>query len=268
MRPVRVRGFMRSPRKIRNIDVLPAGVFPCTYRPAENPMSTSRIHRFTRLGLVLLAAALGLTLVSFALGDLWVTLLAIFQTPARTADSLHTLWIPLSGWIVDGAIALLGLFGFALVWRGRWELGGAYASRMGLALLAVLVSAVAYALYALTGVLLGTFSGFAFLIPWHGLLAVAGGASVGLALYWILANLPLAGSRALAAVALALGIAGMVILNLADFGLRRVRVAGLEGAGLGLALASVTLWLVLCLWGHESLRNRRASSPVTASADG
>lgn len=231
-------------------------------------MSASRIHRSTRLGLVLLAAALGLTVLAFVLGDLWAMLLALFSVSGRAADSFHALWIPLSGAILDGAIGVLGVLGFALVWRGRWEIGGPYAERLGLAMLLVLVAGVAYVLFALTGILLGYVTGLSFLEPWHGLLAILGGVFLGLGLYQMLANLPFAGVRPVAAVSLALGVAGIILLNLTALGVRRVRVAGLEGAGLGLSLASVILWLALCLWTAENLRVGRSAAPAPASVKG
>ncbi len=229
-------------------------------------MSTPRSHRTTSRGLVLLAAALGLSLVSFALSPIWAMLLAMFPQSPSAAAAIRTFWVPPSIAVVEGLAALLAVVGFLSVWRGRWELGADYASRSGLAMLFVLVAAVAYLLFAVTGILLGYVQGVQFLVPWHGLLGVAGGVFVGLGLYLVLANLPISGSRPVAAVALALGLAGIALSSLAVIGLRRVRTAPLEGAGLGLALASLTLWLVLCLWGEETLRSRALASPAVTPA--
>lgn len=135
-------------------------------------------------------------------------------------------------------------------------------------MLAFLAATFAYALYAFTGILLSTFSGLGFLQPWHGVFGFAGGVALGFGLYWILANLPVPGSRPVALIALTLGVAGIAILGLADLGLRRTRVAALDGAGLGLALVSITLWLVLCLWGRESLRGTERKSGRPTVADG
>ncbi len=231
-------------------------------------MSTPRAPRRTRLGLVLLAAALGLSVLAFFFGDLWAAVLAVFSVPPRAADAFHTLWIPLSGLLLNGAIASLGVLSFALLWRGRGEIGGAYASGLGLALLMVLIAAAAYVLFGLTGLFLGYVAGVAFLAPWHGLLAILGGIFVGLGLYVAFSNLPLAGSRPVAAVAFALGVAGLVLLDLTALGFRRIRLAGIEGAGLGFALASVILWLVLCLWAAETLRGSRSPGVAPASSNG
>lgn len=225
-------------------------------------MSTPHSHRSTTRGLVLMAAALGLSLVSFALSPIWANLIAIMSPTASTTASIRTLWMPLSVALVEGAAALLAVLGFSFLWRGRWEVGGEYVSRSGLAMLLVLISAVAYLLFAVTGILLGYVQGVQFLVPWHGLLGVVGGVFLGFGLYFVLANLPIAGSRPLAAVALALGLAGIALVNLAAIGLRRVRTGSLDGAGVGLALASLTLWLVLCLWGEETLRSRTSASPA------
>ncbi len=216
----------------------------------------------------MLAAALCLSLVSFALRDLWGIVLAVTQVSGGTAAALHAIWIPLSMEIVEGAIAVLGAFGFTAVWSGRRELGDTFASRVGLAVLAFLAATFAYALYTFTGILLGTFAGLGSLQPWHGLLGVAGSVALGFGLYWILANLPVPGSRPVALIALALGVAGIAILSLADLGLGRTRVAAPDGAGLGLALVSITLWLVLCLWGRESLRGIRRTRGRPMVADG
>ena len=232
-------------------------------------MSPRRVRRVTT-GLILLAAALGMSLFSFVLGSLWTGFLASARPPEGVASSLRTFWMPLSELVVGVATGLLGALGFLFAWRGRHELGGAYATRAGLALLAALVAGVAYALYALTGVLLDSFGGLSVLVPWHGLLAAVGGVAVGLGLYWTLASLPVAGTRPVAAVAFGLGFAGIVLLNLSTLDLHRPRLGafGLEGAGLGLALASLTLWLVLCLWSEESLRNRPSAVPGPAASHG
>ena len=229
-------------------------------------MSARRTSRSTRTGLILFAAALGATLLSFALGRLWAGLLTDVRPPTAASYDLRTFWIPLSAYLLDGAIGLLGVLGFAFVWRGREELGSAYASRQGLSLLAFLVAGVAFALYLATGVLLGYVAGVAFLVPWHALLAVIGGVFLGLGLYGVLANLPLAGARPVAAVALALGLAGIALSNLETLGLRRVEATGLAGAGFGLALASLIVWLVLCLWGEETLGSGGSTARASAAS--
>lgn len=231
-------------------------------------MSARRTHRSTTLGLVLLAAALGVSLFSFALGPIWSLVLSMVPIPSASANTIHAIWIPLSGVVVDVAAFLLGLLGFSLVWGGRAELGGPFASRVGLSMLAILIAGVADILFGATGILLAYVSGAEFLVPWHSLFAIVGGVFLGLGLYWILANLPISGARPLAAVALALGLGGIALVNLAIIGLRRVRTAGLDGAGLGLALASLTLWLVLCLWAEENLRTRPSAGPASTAVDG
>ena len=134
----------------------------------------ARTHCSVSAGLALLSGALALSLLSFFLGDFWAAMLPALRLPADTVRTIHTLWIPLASLGVTAAMVVLGGLGFAFVWHGRWELGAEYASRAGLGLLAFVVAAVAYALYAFTGILLGFVGGLAFLVPWHGLLAAAG----------------------------------------------------------------------------------------------
>ncbi len=218
----------------------------------------------TEIGLSALAGAFLLALVRTALPYFWDAVLA--GTPAGAPSSvLHTLWIPLSGLLVEAAIAILGLVGFGLLYRGRWEFGAASALRSGLVLLAMLVAAVAFGAYFVTGIALGLLSGLAILVPWHSVLLFAGSVAVGLALYWSFAPIPVSPSRGAAAVALALGISGSTLLLLATAGLRRADTLRIQGAGLGLSVASLVLWLALCFWDARGLRLRRAP-PAAAVA--
>ncbi len=226
------------------------------------------LRRPTQLGLLFLAGAFVLALVGFALPYAWNAFLEAARVGQPLLDSLHAVWIPLSGLVLDGGIVILGLAGFALLYRGRWELGPESASRAGLALLALLIAFVAYAAYALTGIFLGYVAGVAFLIPGHHLFAFVGALFLGLALYAILAHLPVSGSRPVAAVAFALGAAGSALLYVATLDLRRARVLAVDGAGYGLSLSSLILWLVLCLWGAERLRQRGISAAPASPARG
>lgn len=224
-------------------------------------------RRSTELGLLCLAGAFVLALVRFALPYLWDAVMA--ATPAGGPSlSLHTVWIPISGLVVDGGIAVLGLIGFTLLWRGRWELGPENAAWSGLTQLALLVAVVAYAAYTLAGVFLGFVPGAAFLAPWRSLLLFVGALFVGAALYWTLSHLPATGVAPAAAVAFALGVAGSALLLVGTPGLRRGEALGVHGAGLGLSLASSILWLVLCVWGSQRLRERTAPSPSPGTVHG
>ena len=228
----------------------------------------ARAPRSVTAGLALLGGALALFVVSLFLEDVWAALLSALRMGTDTAVTLHTVWIPLTALAVDLGTAFLGALGFGLLWSGRQGLGVAYASRAGLGLLAFLVAVVAFALLTATGVLLGFFAGFRFLVPWHDLLAVAGSVAVGFALYVFLANLPLAGARPLAAAALALGISGIALANLRALTLSGVHMEDLYGAGFGLSLASVVLWLVLCLWGGETLRGGGSGAAASVALPG
>ena len=168
----------------------------------------------------------------------------------------------------DVGIAVLGLIGFTLLWRGRWELGPENAAWSGLTQLALLVAVVAYAAYPLAGVFLGFVPGAAFLAPWRSLLLFVGALFVGAALYWTLSHLPATGVAPAAAVAFALGVAGSALLLVGTPGLRRGEALGVHGAGLGLSLASSILWLVLCVWGSQRLRERTAPSPSPGTVHG
>jgi hypothetical protein len=88
---------------------------------------------------------------------------------------------------------------------------------------------------------------------------------LGLALYWILSHLPVSGSRPAAAVSLALGVAGSALLFVGTLGLRRGEDLAVLGAGYGLALASLVLWLVLCVWDAQGLRRHGTSAPPSAA---
>jgi hypothetical protein len=225
-----------------------------------------RTRRTTEVGLLALAAAFILALVSYAMPYVWDGIVRAVPGDGGS-PSLRGFWIPVIGLSLDAGIVLLGLLGFALVWRGRWELGPEYASRSGLAVLAFVIALAAYSAYAVTGGMLGFVSGVAFLAPWHELLGLAGAVSLALALYWILANLPVPGSRPAAAVALALSVVGAALLVL-DLGFRRAETRAVQGAGYGLSLASVVLWLVLCAWTSRRLRQPGAPSPPASAARG
>lgn len=228
-----------------------------------------RSRRSTELGLLSLAGAFVLALAGLALPYLWNTAIAAARVGQPLLDSLRTTWIPLSGIVLDGFIAVLGLVGFGLLWRGRYELGSENASRAGLALLALLIAFVAYAAYALTGLVLGFVAGVEFLRPWHAAFALVGAVSLGASLYWVLAPMPVAGSRLAAAVSFALGVAGSALLYVATLGLRRAPLLTVEGAGFGLALASLVLWLILCVWDADRIRGRLApAAPAAAARNG
>ncbi len=225
---------------------------------AQGPRSLS-------VGLVLLAGALVLCLISLVVTDVWASLSPPLPRSTGVEPALRAFWMPLTGLLLDVGTAGLGAFGFGLVWRGRGELGAEYASRSGLGPLAVLLAAAEDALYTLTGALLGYVAGVALLAPWHRLVAVVGAVAVGLALYWFLATLPVSGARPVAVVALALGIAGIALVNLVTFTPLRGQSAELGGAGLGLSVASAVLWLALCLWGREMLGAGGRGTPARAA---
>ena len=212
-----------------------------------------RAPRSTELGLVSLAGAFVLSLVSFALPYLWDLVLS--GTPATSSSlALHTFWIPLVGELVVGGIVALGLVGFVAIWQGRWELGPEVAAREGLAVLGLVLAFAAYAAYALTGFLLAYMAGVAFLRPWHSVFLFLGALFLGIALYGIVGYLPVVGSRPAAAVAIALGVAGSALLLVASPALRRPELLRLDGAGLALTLSSSILWLGLCIWDARRLR--------------
>jgi len=215
--------------------------------------------------LLCLAGAFVLAVVGFALSYIWDVAIAVTRVGQPLLGSLHTLWIPLSGLVLDAGIVVLGALGFALVWRGRWELGPDFASSAGVALLALLIAFAAYAAYAVTGEILGFVSGVSFLRPWHALFNFLGALFLGGALYGMLSHLPATGTRPAAAAAFALGVAGSALLFVGTLGLRRGEALVVEGAGYGLALASLILWLVLCVWASERLRER-GTSPASGAA--
>lgn len=224
-----------------------------------------RPRRSTELGLLSLAAAIALSLLAFVMPYIWSAAIVGANVGQPLLNSLHTVWIPVSGFLLESGIVVFGLLGFAFVWRGRWEFGPENASRMGLTLLALVIAFAAYAAYALTGGILGYVSGVEFLRPWHALFQFTGAVFLGFALYWILSNLPLHGSRPTAAVSYALGVAGAALLLFATLGLRRAEALGVQGAGVGLSLASLVLWFVLCLWDVQGLRQRGTGLPAAAA---
>src|SRR5574340_1239546 len=169
--------------------------------PLGNSLSSSRgpkvssmgTRRSTELGLVSLASALFVGILSVILPYVWDALITRATTDTFLGQSVRLFWIPAGSDALLVGMAVLGLIGLVLVWAGRWELGSEYAARVGLALLSMLVAGVALALWLATGVLLGSFSGFSGLVPWRGLLAFVGTVFLGFAFYWIVANLPLTG---------------------------------------------------------------------------
>ncbi len=223
-------------------------------------------RRSIHFGLILLVGSFVLALVRFALPFLWDAVL-VRGTPASLfGQAVPGFWIPLAADIVDAALAGLGILGFVFLRRGRWELGPEYASRIGLALLALLTAVAVLAAWFATGVLLGYVTGVSYLVPVRRILALAATVLLGFAMYWALASLPLPGTRPVAAVAFALGVAGGVAGYLATLGFRRTEIVTLRGASDALTLVSLTLWLGLCTWGWQSLKTGGAGPRAAIAA--
>lgn len=221
--------------------------------------------RSTRIGLFLLAASLSLSLLGFVLPYVWGAFLLRGAPETILGQSVRVVWIPGAADLLLVATAAVGLLGFVFIWHGRWAFGTEHASRVGLALLAVAGAGVVLGLWAAEGILLGLVHGTADWIVVRHLLAFLGTVFLGFAFYWALTNLPLSGVRAASAVALALGIAGGVVTLLTTLGLRRAQAASLEGAAVALSVASVVLWLSLCLWGWLELRTGRSGRVATST---
>lgn len=226
-------------------------------------MSTHRSRRSTLLGMLCLASALGLALFAYSLPFVWSAVIDAIRPSPALSYPLRSFWIPLSTIVLEGATALLGITGFLLLWRGRWDLGEAYAAKVGLALLAFLIAAMAYGAYYASG-LTDYVAALAVLVPARAFLSIVGGVFLGVGLYWVLANLPLPGTRHLAAAALAIGFAGIGILGFAALEVRRSRAVALEGPGIALSVVSLILWMVLCLWSEQTLRNHPSVATPTA----
>lgn len=227
-----------------------------------------RSRRVTELGLISLASSLFLALLSFVLSYLWDAVLTRGTVDTILGESVRLVWIPVTYDLLLLGMAVFGLIGVVLLWRGRWDLGPEYAAGVGLALLTMAAAAIAFGFWLATGVLLGYFSEFSGLISWRYVLAFVATSFLGFTLYWLLANLPLHGTRPVAAVAFALGVAGGAISLFARAGLRRPQAVGLDGAATALSLASLVLWFVLCVWGSQSLRSGRPGPPAVAPARG
>lgn len=223
-----------------------------------------RAHRSTEVGLLCLGGALALSLGSFTFPYIWA--LAASTSPADSGSfALHTFWIPMSGLMVNVAIAALGLLGFVFVWQGRSELGPERAARARLVPPALVLAFAAYAASALTGIVLGSLADVGFLIRWHDLFILTGALFVGIALYGTLSHLPVSHTRPVAAAAFSVGGAGSALLFLTVPGLGWVEVPAVGIVGSGLALVSLVLWLGLCLWGSQRLRQRGPAVTATSA---
>ncbi len=220
----------------------------------------------TKLGLFLLVCSFAASLVRFALPFVWGATVPAAGTSVVLGQSVRTFWVPASGDVVDGAIAALGLVGFALLWRGRWEFGSPYAAKLRLGLFAMIAAVIVLAIWFATGLLLGYVSGVSYLIPWRRVLALLATVFLGFALFWSLGYLPYAGMKPVAGITLALGVAGGALAYVATLGLHRTLAATVRGAGDALSVVSLLLWLGLSLWGWDALRFGRLGSPAAAPA--
>lgn len=225
-----------------------------------------RLPASTKRGFVLLVGSLVVSLVRFALPSFWGATLPSNGAQVVLGQSLHGFWIPAIGYAVDGAIAALGLLGFAFLWRGRHVFGPVYQEKLRLGLFALAAGIIVLGVWFATGLLLGYVSGLSFLVPWRRVLAFAATGFLGLALFWALGYLPYPGIKAVAAITFGLGVAGGALALVSTLGLRRTEAATLRGAGEALALVSLVLWLSVCAWGWATMRSGRTGPPAVAPA--
>lgn len=218
----------------------------------------------TKRGFVLLVGSLVVSLVRIALPTLWGAGLPASGSPAIFGQSVRGFWVPAIGYAVDGLITILGILGFAMLWRGRHAFGAAYARTLRLGLFALIGGAVVLGIWFAAGVLLGYVSGLTYLVPWRRVLVFVATVFLGLALFWGLGYLPYPGMKAVTAITLGLGVAGGALALLAAAGLRRTEAATLRGAGEALSVVSLVLWLAVCAWGWAA-QGSRGTGPTAAA---
>ncbi len=216
--------------------------------------STSRSGR----GLLCIAGAIGLGIVSFLFPYVWDIFLPA-SVPAEQGAfyyALHTVWIPLSGFLLRATAAVLFVLGFLLAWRDRARVDPRQRAVLGLATLAFAVSAGAAGLLTFLGVIAGLVYSPDFWVPII-IVNVGLAITIGLTLYWLLLGEGVRQARLAGMVAL---VAGSVSSLLAVFR-RATRIDGVGVIGVTAGFLSLTLWLALFLWGYEELRLRGVSRP-------
>ncbi len=223
-----------------------------------------RLPASTKRGFVFLVASLAVSLVRFILPFVWGAALPPNGTQVVLGQSVHGFWLPTIGDVVDGAIAVLGLLGFAMLWWGRHAFGAAYREKLRLGLFALTAGVIVLGVWFATGLLSSYFSGLSFLVPWRRVLAFAATGFLGLALFWGLGYLPYPGMKPVAAITLVLGVAGGALALISTLGLRRTEAVTLRGAGEALSVVSLVLWLAVSAWGWTAQRSGRTGPPAVA----
>ncbi len=225
-----------------------------------------RLTASTKRGFALLVGSLAVSLVRLALPYIWGAALPPSGTQVVLGQSVHGFWIPGTSDVLDAAIAVLGLLGFAWLWGGRHEFGAAYGEKLRLGLYALVAGVIVLGIWFATGLVLGTVSGASFLVPWRRVLALVATGLLGLALFWGLGYLPYPGIKPVAAITFGLGVAGGVLALVSTLGLRRTEAAMVRGAGEALSVVSLVLWLAVCAWGWTAQRSGRTGPPAVAPA--
>src|SRR5256712_7946044 len=105
-------------------------------------------------GLLCIASAIGLGILSFLLPYVWDIFLPAsgFGDTGSFYYTVHTVWIPLSGLILRGAAAALFVIGFLLARRDRAHADPRRRPILGLATMAFAVSAGAAAILTVLGI--------------------------------------------------------------------------------------------------------------------
>ena len=212
----------------------------------------------SEVGILCVAGAVGLGIVSMLVPYVWGAFLPSSVPAGQESfyDSLHILWIPLSGLVLVAASAVLLGVGFLFVWRERARVDPERRTLLGLATLAFAAAFAGAVLRTFLGLIVGLMYApdlRVLLFPVDVGLAIA----LGLSFYWVLLGIGVGQARFAGIVAIVAGSAGSFFHVLA----RATGIWDVNALAVATGFLSLTLWLALFLWGYEEVRLRGLSRP-------
>ena len=216
----------------------------------------------SRIGLLLIAGAIGLYLLSFFFQFVGYFLPASGSSSQESLFfNLHVLWLPLISILLVASMAAVFVIGVWFVLGGQARFDSSQRGYLGLAALAFSVSSGAAVLRASLGLLLG-FVVAPELLGFLQAVNVGAAISLGFTLYWLLLGVGIRQARISGIVAL---VAGSLSSALAVLWLA-TQNGGVAVIGATAGLISLTLWMALFLWGSEELRLRTEARPPAVVA--
>src|SRR5256886_5751679 len=210
-------------------------------------------------GFLCIAGAIGLGILSLLLPYVWDIFLPAsgFGDTGSFYYTVHTVWIPFSGLVLRGAAAALFVIGFLLAWRDRAHADSGRRPVLGLATMALAVSAGAAAILTVLGIAAGLVYSPDLELR-NGILNVGLSIAIGLSLYWLLLGVGVRQARLAGICAVVAGSVRSVFAVV----LSATQVDGLGTIAVTAGFLSLTLWLALFLWGYEELRLRGPTWPA------